>query len=253
MNKIVVNEKKYVLDALNGTEKPDIGFYSFLNLISKYYAAQCDTAEETIYNVDEQMKKLYKEEYLKEKWYVYISGIFKKVKEGITGINDREDVVVYTWDMCQVFKGETDQERKLLFSAYVIAHYMGCNGWLNTKTSKSIANWFEMANVACTGSDRFLLLGEMKKKGLIETTKKCDNLNIRVNMLSEYFGETPVFRITELENLGNLLIATYKDGYKQCKCGRLIKINSNRQTMCRFCASKIDQKKRGVEEISMKK
>lgn len=245
MNKIVVNEKKYVLDALNGTEKPDIGFYSFLNLISKYYAAQCDTAEETIYNVDEQMKKLYKEEYLKEKWYVYISGIFKKVKEGITGINDREDVVVYTWDMCQVFKGETDQERKLLFSAYVIAHYMGCNGWLNIKTSKGIANWFEMANVACTGSDRFLLLGEMKKKGLIETTKKCDNLNIRVNMLSEYFGETPVFRITELENLGNLLIATYKDGYKQCKCGRLIKINSNRQTMCRFCASKIDQKREG--------
>ena len=86
MNKIVVNEKKYVLDALNGTEKPDIGFYSFLNLISKYYAAQCATVEETIYNVDEQMKKLYKEEYLKEKWYVYISGIFKKVKEGITGI-----------------------------------------------------------------------------------------------------------------------------------------------------------------------
>lgn len=245
MNKIVVNEKKYVLDALNGTEKPDIGFYSFLNLISKYYAAQCATVEETIYNVDEQMKKLYKEEYLKEKWYVYISGIFKKVKEGITGINEREDVVVYTWDMCQVFKGETDQERKLLFSAYVIAHYMGCNGWLNTKTSKSIANWFEMANVACTSSDRFLLLGEMKKKGLIETTKKCDNLNIRVNMLSEYFGETPVFRITELENLGNLLIATYKDGYKQCKCGRLIKINSNRQTMCRFCASKIDQKREG--------
>ena len=83
------------------------------------------------------------------------------------------------------------------------------------------------------------------EKGLIETTKKCDNLNIRVNMLSEYFGETPVFRITELENLGNLLIATYKDGYKQCKCGRLIKINSNRQTMCRFCASKIDQKREG--------
>jgi hypothetical protein len=242
MNKIVVNEKKYVLDALNGTEKPDIGFYSFLNLISKYYAAQCATVEETIYNVDEQMKKLYKEEYLKEKWRVYISGIFKKVKEGITGINDREDVVVYTWDMCQVFKGETDQERKLLFSAYVIAHYMGCNGWLNTKTSKSIADWFEMANVACTSSDRFLFLGEMKKKGLIETTKKCDNLNVKVNMLSDYFGETPVFRITELENLGNLLIATYKDGYKQCECGRLIKINSNRQTMCRFCALKNDQK-----------
>ena len=36
MNKIVVNEKKYVLDALNGTEKPDIGFYSFLNLISSF-------------------------------------------------------------------------------------------------------------------------------------------------------------------------------------------------------------------------
>lgn len=51
---------------MNGTEKPDIGFYSFLNLISKYYAAQCATVEETIYNVDEQMKKLYKEEYLKE-------------------------------------------------------------------------------------------------------------------------------------------------------------------------------------------
>ena len=33
MNKIVVNEKKYVLDALNGTEKPDIGFYSFLNIM----------------------------------------------------------------------------------------------------------------------------------------------------------------------------------------------------------------------------
>lgn len=70
-------------------------------------------------------------------------------------------------------------------------------------------------------------------------------------MLSEYFGETPVFRITELENLGNLLIATYKDGYKQCKCGRLIKLIQIDRP-CVDLRFKNRLKMREIGEISMK-
>lgn len=239
MNKIIVNEQQYVEDVLNTQEKPDVGFYHFLNLLSKYYASNSDNIKEVVKNVNFQMKKLYKEEYIEEKWYTYINQIFIKVKKEIISLSKRQDVVIYTWDMRQVFKGETDRERKLLFSAYVTAHYMMCDGWISTKTRKGINDWFEMANVACTNSEKFKLLGEMKRKGLIETTKQCDNLNVKVPMLSDYFGETPVFRITDMRNLGNLLLATYKDGYKQCvKCGKLMKVNSNSHTMCKICASK---------------
>lgn len=253
MNKIIINEADYVKKFLeNSDEKPEIGFYYFLNLVSKYYAELFDNYEETVNAVDALMYNIYKEEYIKEKWYSYILSIFQKIKKGTIYLSKRKDIVVYTWDMCQVFKGVTDRERKLLFSAYVTAHYMGYEGWLNTKTNKDIANWFEMANVNCTMPEKFAVLGELRKKGLIETAKKCDNLNIKVPMLSDYFGETPAFRITSLENLGNLLVATYKDGYKQCSCGKLVKIKSNSQTMCKSCASKAHLAQVALSKISTK-
>lgn len=240
MNKIIIDEAGYVMKFLeNNNEKPEINFFHFLNLTSKYYSELFDNYKEVISSVDNIMYKIYKEEYVKEKWYSYIITVFQKVKKGTIHLSKRKDIAVYSWDMTQVFKGESDRERKLLFSAYVMAHYMECGGWINTKTRKGINDWFEMSNVACTGVDRFKLIGEMRNKGLIEITKQCDNLNIKVPMLSDYFGETPVFRIADINNLGNLLLATYKDGYKQCiKCGKLIKINSNSQNMCKFCISK---------------
>ena len=234
MRKIIINEKKYVSDILTNKEKPDIGFYPFLVLLIKYYCSLYNDLETVRENVDVQMRNIFKEEYIKEKWYVYICSLFK---DNNTKISERKYITVYAWDMIQVFKGETDRERKLLFSAYVLAHYMNCNGWINTKTSREISEWFELSNVVCNNADKFKIIGELKGKKLISLSKQCHNLNVKVELLEDYTGESPVFKIVDMENLGNLLAATYKDGYKQLEiCGKLFRIKSNSQIVCPACA-----------------
>ncbi len=59
-------------------------------------------------------------------------------------------------------------------------------------------------------------------------------------MLDDYEGMEPVFRISEMENLGNLLIATYKEGYAMCsKCGKLIKVDNTLSAVCKKCSKTV--------------
>lgn len=246
-NKIILNENQYVRDILvnissNKVEeivKPDIGFFKFLLWVTKYYSDK--ELDYALYHIEDLVKnvmiKIYQKEYVHEKWRKMIMNVYDNLRNGtIKPLSRIQYIDIYSWDMTQVFKGETDRERKLLFSAYVIAHYKMANGWLNLKTIKDIGDWFEMSNVACTAFERMKLIGELKNKGLVEVTNSCDNLNIKVKMLDDYEGMTPVFRISEMENLGNLLIATYKEGYAMCsKCGKLIKVDNTLFAVCKKC------------------
>ena len=246
-NKIILNENQYVRDILANIYsdktkeivKPDIGFFKFLLWLIKYYSdKEFDYALHQVEQlVQIAMNKIYKKEYVHEKWRKMIMNMYDNLrKDVIKPLSRIQYIDIYSWDMTQVFKGETDRERKLLFSAYVIAHYKMANGWLNLKTIKDIGDWFEMSNVACTAFERMKLIGELKGKGLVEVTNSCDNLNIKVKMLDDYEGMTPVFRISEMENLGNLLIATYKEGYAMCsKCGKLIKVDNTLFAVCKKC------------------
>lgn len=250
-NKIILNENQYVRDILTNiysdkTEeivKPDIGFFKFLLWLIKYYSDK--EFDYALYQVEQlvqiAMDKIYQKEYVHEKWRKMIMNVYDNLRNGvIKPLSHIQYIDVYSWDMTQVFKGETDRERKLLFSAYVIAHYKGANGWLNFKNIKDIGDWFEMSNVACTAFERMKLIGELKSKGLVEVTNPCDNLNIRIKMLNDYEGMEPVFRISEMENLGNLLIATYKEGYAMCsKCGKLIKVDDDLTTICKKCVKTV--------------
>lgn len=250
-NKIILNENQYIKDILvniysdktKEIVKPDIGFFKFLLWLIKYYSdKEFDYALHQVEQlVQIAMTKIYQKEYVHEKWRKMIMNVYDNLRNGIIKpLSHIQYIDVYSWDMTQVFKGETDRERKLMFSAYVMAHYKAANGWLNLKTIKDIGDWFELSNVACTAFDRMRLIGELKSKGLVEVTNPCDNLNIRVKMLNDYEGMTPVFRISEMENLGNLLIATYKEGYAMCpKCGKLIKVDDDLVKICKKCEKEV--------------
>ncbi len=111
------------------------------------------------------MTKIYQKEYVHEKWRKMIMNVYDNLSNGIIKpLSHIRYIDVYAWDMTQVFKGETDRERKLMFSAYVTAHYKAANGWLNLKTIKDIGDWFELSNVACTAFERMKLIGELKIK-----------------------------------------------------------------------------------------
>lgn len=250
-NKIILNENQYVRDILTNiysdkTEeivKPDIGFFKFLLWLIKYYSDK--EFDYALYHVEDLVRnamiKIYQKEYVHEKWRKMIMNVYDNLRNGIIKpLSHIHYIDVYAWDMTQVFKGETDRERKLMFSAYVMAHYKAANGWLNLKTIKDIGDWFELSNVACTAFERMKLIGELKNKGLVEVTNSCDNLNIKVKMLDDYEGMEPVFRISEMENLGNLLIATYKEGYAMCsKCGKLIKVDNTLFAVCKKCSKTV--------------
>lgn len=247
-NQIILNEYQYVKDILakvysgkdiSEIEKPDIGFFKFLLWLIKYHSDK--EFDYALYQVETlvqtTMTKIYQKEYIHEKWRKMIMNVYDNLRNGtIKPLSRIPYLDIYSWDMIQVFKGETEREHKLMFSAYVLAHYKASNGWLNLKSIKDIGDWFEMSNLSCNAFERMKMIGELRSKGLIETTNSCDNLNIKVKMLDDYEGMRPVFRITEMKNLGNLLIATYKDGYGMCeKCGKLIKIDSGMFGICKKC------------------
>ena len=247
-NQIVLNENQYVKDILEKVysgkdvseiEKPNIGFFKFLLWLIKYYSdKEFDYALHHVEAlVQTTMNKIYQKEYVHEKWRKTIINVYDNLRNGtIKPLSRISYLDIYSWDMIQVFKGKTEREHKLMFSAYVLAHYKASNGWLNLKSIKDIGDWFEMSNLSCNAFERMKMIGELREKGLIETTNSCDNLNIRVKILDDYEGMRPVFRITEMKNLGNLLLATYKDGYGMCeKCGKLIKIDTGMFGICKKC------------------
>lgn len=246
-NQIILNEYQYVRQTLSDVYsdkngeivKPEIGFFRFLLLLTKYY---CDkefnyTLGQVEIFVQTTMERIYQKEYIHEKWRTMIKNVYDNLgKETVKPLSRIPYLDVYSCDMIEVFKAQTEREHKLMFSAYVLAHYKASNGWLNLKTIKDIGDWFEMSNLSCTAFERMRMIGELKSQGLLEVTNSCDNLNVRVKMANDYEGMQPVFRITEMRNLGNLLIATYKDGYGMCeKCGKLIKINKGMFGVCKKC------------------
>lgn len=218
-------------------KKPDdlpMGY--FITLIAKYYYSDDKDIDTLSGIVKEKLLEFNLEGYQEYRYHNKIVSVCNELIEGTISDSFREEeyVPIYDSEMDFINTLPNDKQKKLMFTLFLIARYMDCDGWINKKSSKDISEVFKLANVNLTSNKRNELLHELYSNGHISFGKKVDNLNIKVKLNDS--GEI-AYKVKEFSNIGNQYIGTFKNGYKQCKrCGKIIKITGNKKMYCDKCA-----------------
>ena len=212
----------------------------FITLIAKYYLSDETDAESLSKTVKEKLLEFDLENYQEYKYHNKILKVCTSLFDGSIDKNFREQeyIPIYENELEVIESMPNDRQKKLMFTFFVLARYMNCDGWINKKTSKGISEAFKLANVTLTSDKRNALLHDLYVNGYISLGKKVDNLNIKVQLNDS--GEI-VYKVKEFKNLGNQYIGNFKKGYKQCKCcGKKIKITGTNNKYCKACSREMD-------------
>lgn len=213
----------------------------FITLIAKYYFSNELGAEQLSNIVKEKILAFDLDNYQEYKYHIKImstcEGLFNDSIDRT--FKEREYIPIYENELKFISTLLIDKQKKLMFTFFVVARYMNCDGWINKKTSKDISEVFKLANVTITSDKRNELLHELYVNNYISFGKKVNNLNIRVKL--DDSGEIG-YKVKEFSNIGNQYIGNFKKGYKQCKCcGKPIKITNNRSMYCSNCYKKVNE------------
>ena len=138
---------------------------------------------------------------------------------------------IYQSELDIINKCETNKEKKLLFTLFVLAKINGNNyGWVNNE----IKDIFQLANITATIKERASMIYKLYKAGLIGQSQKIDNLSLKVELGQS--DESTVLVIDSFENIGNQYIANFKPGWKMCECcGKLFKVKSEKDHSSKYC------------------
>ena len=226
------------MNILASKKKPDdLSMGYFIVLITKYYLSDEMDTESLSKIVKEQLLEFDLDNYQEYKYHNKIMKVCASLFDGSIDKNFREQeyIPIYENELKLIESLPNDRQKKLMFTFFVLARYMDCDGWINKKTSKGISEAFKLANVTLTSDKRNELLHELYSNGYISLGKKVDNLNIKVQL--DNSGEI-VYKVMDFNNLGNQYIGNFKKGYKQCKCcGKKIKNTGNKKMYCEKCAN----------------
>lgn len=134
------------------------------------------------------------------------------------------------------------QAQRLAFTLLCIAKYMKVvspqtNWWVNLPESDIM----KMANINTSYKRQNLLYGQLLDAGMIQSSKRITNLNVRVLFVED--GETAV-EIRDYRNLGNQYMMLLGKPYFVCQnCGLTVKVPDGSQThrmkYCKDCAVKV--------------
>ena len=242
------------MNILASKKKPDdLSMGYFIVLIAKYYLSDEMDTESLSKIVKEKLLEFNLDNYQEYKYHNKIMKVCTSLFDGSIDKNFREQeyIPIYENELKLIESLPNDRQKKLMFTFFVLARYMDCDGWINKKTSKGISEAFKLANVTLTSDKRNELLHELYVNGYISLGKKVDNLNIKVNL--DDSGEV-VYKVKEFNNIGNQYIGNFKKGYKQCKCcGKKIKIKSEKDYSTKYCDKCSYEKHKEINRNSMKK
>ena len=234
---LIANEYNYVEEIMKNKICPkEIGIRTLLIYIAKYYYSPALSVTEY---VDLVLKKaqefeLDPKDYQEYKYISFLKGVCKKILTGDKECELRqiENVVIYESELDIINKGETDREKKILFTLYILAKINPYgNGWVNN----SLKEIFNLANVTASTADRAKMMYKLYSAGLIEQNHKNDVLAYKVNLGKE--TENTVITISQFKNLGNQYLAKFKPGWKMCICcGKMLKIKGGNTKYCKSCA-----------------
>lgn len=145
--------------------------------------------------------------------------------------------------------GLNDNEKKILFTLFCICKTQSNNGYVCLDYI-SDTELFKMANVTGTRDKKMEVLYELGRRELIKISMK----GIYITEYIEIEDDDNVdFTISDFENLGNVFLNKYKEGYKMCEgCGKLIRIKKNNQKYCDKCAQVMKKEKDRLRYLNKK-
>ena len=94
-----------------------------------------------------------------------------------------------------------------------------------------------MANITKSSKDKALFVGKLLREEKISMSDYVTSLAIKLKEVKQEDDEE-VIKVYQMQNLGNLFLAYIRPNYKQCECGKLIKITNNKIKYCSVCAKK---------------
>ena len=244
---IVLNEYAWAKDHI---EKCDLGDNAFETLcrVAKYYKA--NGAKKSV------IKKNLEDFLLRCDPYVstvlWSKTLDKAVKIGNKyPLVDIDKIVITKPEMDTILSAGSRnggiQVQRLAFTLLCVAKYMlrvapNTNGWVSIPEDQIM----KMANLKPSYKRQNLLYGQLIEAGLLQPSKKIDNLNVRVLYIKD--GE-PALDVCDFRDLGNQFMKYIGKPYYVCQnCGLTVKAPKNaklgKMKYCQECAVKIEVKNR---------
>lgn len=158
-----------------------------------------------------------------------------------------DHITVTKPEMDAIMKLGGIQLQRLAFTLLCVAKYMSTvapktDGWVNA----SVSEIMKMANIRSSYKRQNMMYGQLLDAGLLRSSKKISNLNVRVQFIRD--GE-PALEVRDFRDLGNQYMMYIGKPYFVCQnCGLTVKAPDGvprlRMKYCPDCAGKVNLRQR---------
>lgn len=237
---IILNEKKYIEEILNGDRVIDNMYYT-LGLLARYYYHQ-DKKDNT-------PAKLYGKlvEFLKSKnesefdWQHTLDKLIKKRDVDLVNV---EYIPITKTELNKIKEIKNKRLEKLAFTLLCVAKLNNIirpnnNNWVN----RDVKEMFKFANIRDGVTQQYLSIADLKDLGLLKYSKKIDNINLCVTFIDNE-GEIEL-KIDDFRDLGFQYLAYLGEGFIKCECCKRIvpvKSKTNKPKYCDKCSKELIKK-----------
>lgn len=244
----ILNEKKFILNVIENNlkiEDVDCTVSKVAFLLAKYL--------KNIQLVKSFLSQMMinSNGFYVEKYEDVIRKMVNKVIDNDLELIERDFISIYQSDLDLIDTLETNREKKILFSAIVLARYNNKDGWVGLYTSSDYNELFKLANVSMKKEEKYILIGRMIKKGYFIKPQINDKINLKVNFdkIESRESNPIVLKVSNIQYLGNQYLTFNKKDWITCvRCGKRVKKTNNRQKYCTRCAyeKKLENKRISV-------
>lgn len=233
---IILNEREYAENIINNK---DLGKHPVDSLAraARYWTQCCGYKKKEVRRKVEELLIASDPQAILVKWAATIDKIVKQSDK--YKIIELDGVPITKSEIDSISKLARVQDRRLAFSLLCVAKYWDMvsdknDHWVNTNDGEIM----KMANVSTTAARQNQMVHRLVESGLIQLSKKVDNLNMQVMYID---NDSPVvLTVYDYRNLGNQYQMYRKERYMLCEnCGLCIKRNSNSQKYCKQCAAEL--------------
>ena len=237
---IILNEKEYAKNCLqNGIV--DTKPFITLSILAKYYYHECGYRKKKITTLLlEYLSKYYPRYKLNEfSWQTSIEKI--AANAGVYRLYQINGIKITKNEMKTITNLHNKCLERLMFTMLCLAKLSNeknpnNNGWVNAE-AKDI---FKYARISCKSDEREIKIGKLWQMGLLEFSKRNDNLNCRVTFIDN--DDEELF-VSDFRELGYEYQKYRNESFIQCaECGILTRNNKNgTKKYCKNCDGSIPQ------------
>lgn len=233
--KLIINERKFAEELISSANLPeDVSANTAIKYLTRYYCeyGNMDLQEitDTVFNKMREYN-LTVVAYQEYKANELIKRLYSAINNDKMGkLRSYDSIHLYKSEYDKIMQCETDREKKVLFTIYILARYTDHYGWVYNSESEI----YKLANVSSTTKNKVDVFALLLSNGFIKDTKKVNDLKIGIDLSDG--NEEIVLEVYDLKNVGNQFIAFIKDDYIMCKeCGKLVKIKSKYDGSTQYC------------------